>query len=121
MTNITSSQGTDRPPLGAGRRLVAFTPPAAMLPANGPPAVQPATNGASPYSSLYDQLQADAAVPDASVELLEQTHAVFQGMYLDLGFVKGKIVDSGFNPPVVTVYADVLSLPDNLKWSLASA
>lgn len=121
MTNITSSQGTDRPPLGAGRRLVAFTPPAAMLPANGPPAAQPATNGASPYSSLYDQLQADAAVPDASVELIDQNHAVFQGMYLDLGVVKGKIVDSGFNPPVVTVYADVLSLPDNLKWSLASA
>src|SRR3982074_401626 len=100
MTNITSSQGTDRRPVGAGRRMVAFTPPAAMLGANGPPAAQPATNGASPDSSLYAALQADASVPDASVELIDQNHAVFQGMYLDLGDVKRKIAASGFSPPV---------------------
>ena len=109
--------------------MVAFTSPIAPLPTDDSGGAQPTSVPAdtppaapvNPYSSLYSQLQTDANIPNASVEIIDQNHAVFQAMYLDLGVLKQKIADSGLSPAVVTVYADVLSVPDDLKWSLGGA
>jgi hypothetical protein len=107
--------------------MVAFTSPLPPQPDDEPTEpqaastradAQPAAASVNPYSALYSQLQSDANIPNASVEIIEQSRAVFQGMFLDLAVIKQKITDSGINPPVVTIYADVLSIPDNLKWSL---
>lgn len=124
MENTTIDQQASRKTGKPARRFVIFTPPhatpaiAAFFRAD---ALATGPLGPVDYASLYAGLQTTGAIPNASVELIDQNHAVFQGMYLDLGVIKQKLATSGLNPPVVTVYADVLVVPDGLKWSLASA
>ena len=76
------------------------------------------TNTETNWSTFYSELQKQAQVPNAAAETIEASHAIFRGMYLDLGDLKQKIIDSNVNPMIVTVYADVLNIPANLNWLL---
>lgn len=70
------------------------------------------------WSLFYKDLQNQAKVPNATIETIEESHAVFSDMYLDLGVIKQTITDSNSTPLIVTIYADVLNIPDNLNWLL---
>ncbi len=73
------------------------------------------------WKTLFNGLIEHGKVPDSSTEIIDQNHAEFQAMYLDLGEIKEKITQSNLDPPLVTVYADVLNVPANLSWLLQSA
>jgi len=47
--------------------------------------------------------------------------AVFRGMYLDLGQIKAQLADARSEPAQVTLYADVVSIPDGLTWVAAGS
>lgn len=70
------------------------------------------------WAKLFNDLEKQGNIPDASSQTIDSAHAVFQSMYLDLGQIQKQITASGFQPPLVTVYADVLNLPNNLSWLL---
>ena len=70
------------------------------------------------WAGLYQTIQTQGNVPSPASQSLGQTHSVFQAMYLDLGVIAQTLLTTGGNPPLVTVYADVLNIPDNLNWNL---
>lgn len=71
------------------------------------------------WAEFYHGLQARANVPDAAITEIDASHAVFSAMYLDLADVKLALLSSGYNPPLVTVVADVLNVPIGCSWSLS--
>ena len=73
------------------------------------------------WSDFYKGLQARANVPDSTITIIDASHAVFQAMYLDLAEIKLALLNSEFNPPLVTVVADVLNVPAGTNWSLAGS
>lgn len=73
------------------------------------------------WSALYRGLEAQGGVPCASSTTLDAAGAVFQAMYLDLGEIKATVAGSGFDPPLVTVIADVLNVPAGTTWLLQDA
>ncbi|MDQ2837090.1 MAG: hypothetical protein M3Y42_00760 [Actinomycetota bacterium] len=73
------------------------------------------------WSDFYKGIQARANVPDDSITTIDRAHAVFQAMYLDLAEIKVALRDSGFNPPLVTVVADVLNVPAGTTWLLQNS
>lgn len=73
------------------------------------------------WAEFYKGLQARANVPDASITVIDGSHAVFQAMYLDLAEIKRTLQASQFDPPLVTVVADVLNVPAGCTWSLSGA
>lgn len=89
----------------------------AVLPDRLPAEALPAFD----WAEFYHGLQARANVPDATITEIDANHAVFQAMYLDLADVKLALLSSGFNPPLVTVVADVLNVPIGCGWSLSGA
>src|SRR3954469_23136197 len=102
MVNAALEQEPSSAIVRPARRWVTFTPPAGeqASPAAGMRRAAALITGPFDYVALYQQLQSDGAVPNASVELIESNRAVFQSMVLDLGVIKQKIVASGFNPTV---------------------
>jgi hypothetical protein len=78
---------------------------------------------APPYewSTLYKNLEAQGNVPHASSTTIDAAHAVFQAMYVDLSDVKAALTNSGFDPPLVSVIADVLDVPSGTSWLLQNA
>ncbi|MEO6700792.1 MAG: hypothetical protein ABI140_00450 [Jatrophihabitantaceae bacterium] len=70
------------------------------------------------WAEFYQGLQARANVPDPSITIIDGTHAVFQAMYLDLAEIKLALRNSGYDPPLVTVVADVFNVPAETTWSL---
>lgn len=70
------------------------------------------------WAEFYQGLQARANVPDPAITIIDGSHAVFQAMYLDLAEIKLALRNSGFNPTLVTVMADVLNVPAETTWSL---
>jgi hypothetical protein len=119
MTNPTAQPNSTVETTPVTRRHVSFSAPEPIDPSETPS--QFAATDPIDYAALYSNLQTAGSVPNASVEIVDRNHAVFQSTYLDLAQVKQKLIDSGQNPPLVTVYADVLSAPDELKWSLAGS
>lgn len=79
--------------------------------------VDPATD----WSQLYADVATRGNVPYASSETIDAAHATFQAMYVDLADVKARLVASGFDPPLVTIYADVLNVPAGTTWLLSDA
>lgn len=73
------------------------------------------------WADFYRGLQARANVPDATITEIDADHAVFQAMYLDLGDIKLALASSGYDPPLVTVVADVLNVPIGCSWSLSGS
>lgn len=73
------------------------------------------------WPAYYRALEREAHIPDACAETIDGNHACFRAMALDLGEIKTRLTQSGFDPPLVTVYADVLTIPDGLNWLLAGA
>jgi hypothetical protein len=73
------------------------------------------------WQALYEDIKKRGDVPYASSESIGSTTATFQAMYLDLAEIKSKIIGAGFDPPLVTVYADVLNIPAGTNWLLQNA
>jgi hypothetical protein len=88
----------------------------AVLPARSAVGTPPVPD----WAEFYQGWQARANVPDPSVTVIDASHAVFQAMYLDLAVIKQQLINSGFNPPLVTVLADVLVVPADTSFSLDS-
>ncbi|HEY5820512.1 MAG TPA: hypothetical protein VIT20_00960 [Propionibacteriaceae bacterium] len=72
------------------------------------------------WAEFYRGWQTRGAVPGSSFTVINANHAVFQAMYLDLSEIKLALLSSGFDPPLVTIIADVLNVPADLSWSLNS-
>lgn len=72
------------------------------------------------WMSLYNSLQAKGNVPDASTSVITKNNAIFRGMCLNLSVIKEAVRQSGFTPVVITIYADVLLVPDLTNWLLQS-
>jgi hypothetical protein len=81
-------------------------------------AASQATTSDIDWQQLYKDIEQRGNVPYASSETIASTQATFQAMYLDLAQIKAKITQSGLNPPLVNVYADVLNIPDETNWLL---
>jgi hypothetical protein len=73
------------------------------------------------WRGLYTNLEQQGHVPNATDAVIDSNNAVFRSMCVDLGDLKSKISDSDFNPTHVTVFADVLTIPDGASWVLASS
>lgn len=73
------------------------------------------------WADFFNNLEKQGKVPYPSSEIIDRSQAMFQSMYLDLAQIKNKIEKSGLEPPVVTIYADVLNIPSNLNWVLNRA
>jgi hypothetical protein len=73
------------------------------------------------WQQLYNNIGQQGDVPYASSESISSTSAIFQAMYLDLAEIKSKVSGSGFDPSLVTVYADVLNIPPGTNWLLQNA
>jgi hypothetical protein len=84
----------------------------------------PASTEALPeldWAEFYRGLQARANIPNASITEIDGNHGLFQALYLDLNDIKLALAHSGFNPPLVTIVADVLNVPEGAGWSLSGA
>jgi len=68
------------------------------------------------WPSLYADIETRGDIPYASSQTIDAVHATFQGMYLDLAEIKQALTASGMNPPLVTVHADVLNIPEDTTW-----
>ena len=68
------------------------------------------------YEQLFSQIESAGKVPYASSETIDPQHGVFQGMYLDLSEIQARLAASKLEPPLVTVYADVLNVPAATSW-----
>ncbi|HEX4369128.1 MAG TPA: hypothetical protein VH023_20000 [Rhodopila sp.] len=77
--------------------------------------------GETDWSQLYQSLATQGSVPAAAAQVIDQNHAVFQAMYLDLSEISATILASGLNPPLVTIYADVLAVPDSVNYLAQNA
>ena len=73
------------------------------------------------WAALYQKLASEGSVPAAASQVIDQNHAVFQDMYLDLGVIANLLLTSGLTPPLVTIYADVLNIPETLNYDLQNA
>jgi hypothetical protein len=63
------------------------------------------------WAEFYAGLLARANVPDPSYTVIDEHHAVFQAMYLDLADIKVQLSRAGVYPPLITIVADVLNIP----------
>lgn len=81
----------------------------------------PAVATAYDWADLYARLEKRGGVPDASSRVVDAAHAEVHGMYVDLGEVKAAITQSGFDPPLLTITADVLNVPAGSSWLLQDA
>ena len=73
------------------------------------------------WAAPYQKLASEGSVPAAASQVIDQNHAVFQDMYLDLGVIANLLLTSGLTPPLVTIYADVLNIPETLNHDLQNA
>jgi hypothetical protein len=73
------------------------------------------------WSTLYQTLATQGQVPAAASQVIDRNHAVFQAMYLDLGAIATALLTSGFTPPLVTIYADVLNVPETVNYALQNS
>lgn len=73
------------------------------------------------WAALYGGVQQNAQIPGTSDARINQNDALFRDMYVDLSDVQNKIRASGLNPFSVTVYADVVHIPDAKAWTFASS
>jgi hypothetical protein len=81
----------------------------------------PASGTSTDWVSLYSGVQQNAQIPGASGTKINQNDALFRDMYIDLSDVQTKLRASGFTPFSVTIYADVVHIPNALAWTLASS
>ena len=81
----------------------------------------PTTGTSTDWVSLYSGIQQNAQIPGTSDTEINQNDALFRDMYIDLSDVQTKLRDSGFTPFSVTIYADVVHIPNALAWTLASS
>ncbi|MCC3332282.1 hypothetical protein [Nocardia abscessus] len=70
------------------------------------------------WRTLYGDIEQQGNVPCASATVIDATHAVFRAMYLDLGEVQTALHNSGFDPVLVTLVADVVNVPAGISWQL---
>lgn len=80
--------------------------------------MSPSSASSVDWKQLYESLALQGDVPYASSQAIDSSHAVFQAMYLDLNEIKATLSASGFDPPLVAIYADVLNVPANGTWLL---
>lgn len=73
------------------------------------------------WAALYQNLASKGSVPAAASQVIDQNHAVFQDMCLDLGVIANLLLTSGITPPLITIYADVLNIPETLNYDLQNA
>ncbi|HEX2059260.1 MAG TPA: hypothetical protein VHK90_00835 [Thermoanaerobaculia bacterium] len=73
------------------------------------------------WASLYRTLETDGLVPSASERTIERERARFRSMFLDLAEVKSAIAAAGVDPAFVTLYCDVLRIPEGTAWLLEGA
>jgi hypothetical protein len=73
------------------------------------------------WPHLFQQIETAGHVPAASSQVLDGNHAVFRAMYVDLSTVAATVLQSGLNPPLVTIYADVLNIPDGFDYLVQSS
>jgi hypothetical protein len=73
------------------------------------------------WATLYRTLEKDGLVPSASEQAIEPQRARFRAMYLDLGEVKTALSKANVDPASVTLYCDVLNIPDGTAWLLSGA
>ena len=77
-------------------------------------------NSTRDWSSFYNDLQTEGNVPDASCSNVGENNAIFRGMYQNLSTIQDSIRKSGYTPDMITIYADVLVIPDFTAWLLHS-
>lgn len=82
---------------------------------------RPVSDAPVDWQSLYHDIASRGEIPFASSQTIDAVHATFQAMYLDLAEIKHALQASGESPPLVTVYADVLHVPDDSSWLVGGA
>lgn len=73
------------------------------------------------WSKFYTDLATEGHVPDASCAVIDTNQAIFRGMYQNLADINRKILESDYAPSLTVIYADVLAVPANTNWVLATA
>ena len=70
------------------------------------------------WPAWFKDQQQRGNIPDASFSSIDANNAVFSDMYLDLEEVQKQVHVSEHTPFLTTVYADVLTIPDNFVCNL---
>src|SRR5579864_1904071 len=81
----------------------------------------PSSGSSVDWGALYERIAAEGNVPNPSDTAIDRSRATLRAMYLDLADVKRQIQDSGFDPPLVMLYADVVNIPAGTSWLLANS
>lgn len=73
------------------------------------------------WLTYYENLEQKGQIPNASKAEITRNTAIFRGMYHDLLELKAQIKASGFQPKSVTIYTDVLVIPEDTLWLLEAS
>jgi len=80
-----------------------------------------APQGESPsdgLAALFDAIETRSGIAGVSSRAIGPNEAAFRAMHLDLGEVRAALRAADLDPPLVTVCADVLRIPDRFDWTL---
>lgn len=70
------------------------------------------------WPAVFGTIETRCGVSGASSQTVGPDGAAFRAMYLDLGAVRDALRSADVEPPIVTVCADVLNIPDRFDWQL---
>ncbi|HEY9348335.1 MAG TPA: hypothetical protein VIQ53_23610 [Inquilinus sp.] len=79
------------------------------------PGAQPPSDG---LAALFDAVATRSGIAGVSSRAIGANEAAFRAMHLDLGEIRAALRAADFAPPLVTICADVLRIPDRFDWTL---
>lgn len=69
------------------------------------------------WDTLFQSVKKRAYMPDCSLEKINKYNTIVRDMVVDLEQLQRKLDNQGPPPYMITVYADVVKLPDSLEWN----
>lgn len=69
-------------------------------------------------AALFDAIETRSGIAGVSSRAIGANEAAFRAMHLDLGEIRAALRAADFDPPLVTICADVLRIPDRFDWTL---
>ncbi|MGO4123023.1 hypothetical protein AB4Z01_01425 [Inquilinus sp. YAF38] len=69
-------------------------------------------------AALFNSIETRSGIAGVSSRAIGPNEAAFRAMHLDLGEICAALRAADLDPPLVTVCADVLRIPDRLDWTL---
>jgi hypothetical protein len=69
-------------------------------------------------AALFGAIETRSGIAGVSSRAIGPDEAAFRAMHLDLGEIRAALRAADLDPPLVTICADVLRIPDRLDWTL---